>query len=221
MKSFDKCFITGCDDRTEWMLPWFLKNYIKHNSTPIVLADFGMTDQTRAWAYQVSEFDDILDLQYRGTNKAWFLKPRALLEIKSEFACWIDTDIHILGDMSGVFNYVEEGKLAMVEDKPWSKRTGELWHNSGVVAVKGKPKILYDWEHVCRTRPVQGDQETLHLMLDTPLKKLAAVNSVPNIYNWLRVQILDGEDNPNKLAMHWTGFKGKNEIRKIMYHEKG
>jgi hypothetical protein len=202
------------------MLPWFLKNYCKHNLTPIVLADFGMSMDMRTWAHQRSEFVDVLYLDYRKTKRAWFLKPRAMLEIQSKYTCWLDTDIHILGDISRVFDYAEEDKLGMVEDKPWTKRSGELWHNSGVVVFKDKPKVLYDWERACRTNPIRGDQETLHYMLDTPLKKNAAVNSIPNIYNWLRVQIFDGEDNPNKLAMHWTGFKGKEQIRKLMYHEK-
>ena len=181
MKSYSKCFITGCDDKTEWMLPWFLKNYLKHNDTPIVLMDFGLTEETRAWAYQVSGFDDVIPIK-KGQKVAWFLKPAALLKIKSEYACWLDTDIQILGDMSGVFRYAEEKTLAMVEDKPWSMRTGETWHNSGVVAI----------------------------IRDNPILRIGTIVSLPNIYNWLRVQLEnDRHNNPNKLAMHWTGYKGK------------
>jgi len=221
MKSYSKCFITGCDDKTEWMLPWFLKNYLKHNDTPIVLMDFGLTEETRAWAYQVSGFDDVIPIK-KGQKVAWFLKPAALLKIKSEYACWLDTDIQILGDMSGVFRYAEEKTLAMVEDKPWSIRTGETWHNSGVVAIKNKPQILTSWAQACIDNPIQGDQETLHsLIRDNPILRIGTIVSLPNIYNWLRVQLEnDGHDNPNKLAMHWTGYKGKLMIRKLMYNEK-
>ena len=27
----DKLFLTGCDIKTEWQLPWFLNNYLKQN----------------------------------------------------------------------------------------------------------------------------------------------------------------------------------------------
>ena len=36
-------FLTGCDDKTEWQLPWFMDNFRQHNQeAKIVLADFGM-----------------------------------------------------------------------------------------------------------------------------------------------------------------------------------
>ena len=110
----------------------------------------------------------------------------------------------------------------MVEDKPWTKRMGGAgrWHNSGVVAFRGKPDILRKWEEACRKKPSRGDQETLHELLSfSPLMKLQHISDVPNIYNWLRVQIdNDGQDNSKKLAMHWTGEKGKNVIRKKIYN---
>ena len=38
----DNLFLTGCDEKTEWQLPWFLENYFKHNNTPIAIGNFGM-----------------------------------------------------------------------------------------------------------------------------------------------------------------------------------
>jgi len=40
-----KAFMTGSDQTTEWMLPWMLDNYQKHNTTPITVVDFGMSDK--------------------------------------------------------------------------------------------------------------------------------------------------------------------------------
>lgn len=220
MKSLpNKVFLTGCDANTEWMLPWFMKNYLQHNKTPIVFADFGVSEATRAWAYQIAGFEDLLTMKKQKVG-GWFYKPQALLNTNAEQVCWIDTDFHVLGDISGVFDYLEEGKLGMVEDKPWSKRRGETWHNSGIVGIKGKPPILHSWVQACKSQPRVGDQEVLHEMVrESPLKRMQHITSLPNIYNWLRLQILDGQDDPNKLCMHWTGQKGKNEIRKIMYNE--
>lgn len=220
MKSFDKCFVTGCDQNTEWMLPWFMKNYLKHNDTPIVFADFGVSDATRAWAYQIGGFAEMFQVDRQRTG-GWFYKPQALRKTDGKYVCWLDTDIHILGDMSGIFDHFEPNKLAMVEDVGWSKRRGETWHNSGVVGIIDKPNILTQWEQQCKINPSVGDQEVLHEMVRvSPLARMTNITSLPNIYNWMRLQILDGQDNPNKLAMHWTGFKGKEQIRKIMYHEK-
>ena len=41
----DKLIVTGCDEKTEWQLPWFLDNYFKHNTIPIAVANFGMSEE--------------------------------------------------------------------------------------------------------------------------------------------------------------------------------
>jgi hypothetical protein len=218
MKSYDKCFITGCDNNTEWMLDWFIKNYKKHNTTPIIFADFGVSKEVKAWVYQVSGFDEIIDVPKQRVN-GWFLKPKTFMLSPGKETCWVDTDIEILGDMSGVFDHLEDNKIAMVEDKPWSKRRGEKWHNSGVVAFRGKPAMLKKWVEQCSVSPKVGDQEVLHELLSiSPLMRLQHITDLPNKYNWLRIQLLDGMDSGNKLAMHWTGQKGKDKIRKMMYN---
>ena len=219
----ERAFLTGCDVNTEWMLEWFLKNYRKHNDTPIVFADFGVSEGMRQYAMQM--FDDYFKID-RGKLRGWFLKPKAMLEVRAVEACWLDTDIEILGDMSGIFRFVENNKLTMVEDKPWSKRMGQgpnsqiRWHNSGVVAFRNKPDILGSWERTCRKNPSRGDQETLHEMLSfSPLMKLQHIADAPNIYNWLRLQLEnDGQDSSKKIAMHWTGERGKQTIRKKIYN---
>ena len=216
LQSNDRCFITGCDSNTEWMLKWFVENYCKHNDTPIVFADFGVTQEMRSWIYQAREFAQIIDPPKQSAG-GWFYKPVSLLASPCIETCWIDTDIHVLGDLSGIFKYVENDKLAMVEDKPWSKRRGETWHNSGVVAIRGKPPILKKWVDECRKNARVGDQEVLHeIVRINPMMRLMHISDVPNIYNWLRLQLIDGQDSPNKLCMHWTGQKGKDQIRKMM-----
>tara|TARA_B110000305_G_C19461423_1_gene654702 strand:+ start:3867 stop:4529 length:663 start_codon:yes stop_codon:yes gene_type:complete len=214
---YDRAFFTGCDSNTEWQLKWFLENYVKHNKTPIVLADFGMTKETRTWAYQVSEFVDVIDVPKQFTN-GWFLKPKTMRLVSAYERVWLDTDIHVLGNLDGIFDLIEDGKLAMVEDKPWTKRKGEKWHNSGVVGIRGNPPVLSDWIKECQVNPKQGDQEVLHEMLKNDIIRMKYITSLPNIYNWLRIQLLDGEDNPNKLCMHWTGLKGNMQIKRMMYN---
>ena len=216
---YDRVFVTGCDSNTEWQLKWFLKNYVEHNKTPIILADFGMTKETRTWAYQVSEFVDVIDVPRQRVN-GWFLKPRTMKIVDSHEKVWLDTDIHVLGDLSGIFDLIEDNKIGMVEDKPWSKRRGEKWHNSGVIAMRGEPAILNEWIRACIDKPKQGDQEVLHdILCESPLKRIQHMTDLPNKYNWLRIQLLDGEDSWDKLCMHWTGEKGNMQIKKIIYNE--
>lgn len=217
---YPRAFVTGCDTKTEWQLKWFLKNYVKHNTLPIILADFGMSSETRAWAYQVSEFADVIDIPKQRAN-GWFLKPKTMQLVDSHETVWLDTDIHVLGDLSGIFKFIENNKIGMVEDKPWSKRRGETWHNSGVIAIRDKPTILNEWVRSCIDNPKQGDQEVLHEILkESPLKRISNITDLPNIYNWLRIQLLDGEDSPNKLCMHWTGLKGNMQIERMIYNEQ-
>lgn len=212
-KIYDKAFLTGCDKNTEWMLPWFLDNYHQHNNIPLVLADFGMTKFTLEAIKEQKRVSAVIDLT-KTSEEGWFKKPLSMYNCPSKLTCWIDTDCEVLGNLSSVFNHVEDQKLAMVCDRPWTKRSGETWYNSGVVAFKNKPKILEKWVQAVRKNPSRGDQETLHLLLETPLDQMIYITELHNKYNWLRVQIEnDKHDSKEKLVMHWTGKKGKDRIK--------
>ena len=215
-KIYDKVFLTGCDKNTEWMLPWFLDNYHKHNDVPIVLADFGMTKSALEAVKNQKRIAAVMDLTST-KEQGWFKKPLSMLKCPSKYTCWLDTDCEVLGNVSSVFDKVEPQKLAMVCDRPWTKRSKQTWYNSGVVAFKDKPKILEKWVEAVRKNPVRGDQETLHLLLETPLDQMIYITELPNKYNWLRVQLQnDKQDSKDKLVMHWTGRKGKDKIKGMM-----
>jgi len=209
-----KGFMTGCDKNTEWMLPWFIENYKKHNDTPITVMNFGMSDEALKWleshVHSIGMMRGIPEGQ-----TGWFLKPISMLNSPFTHTCWIDTDCEVLGDISSVFDYVLPEKLAMVEDVPWSKRSGEKWHNSGIVAFTGKPTILQEWADAIMKKNIRGDQEVLHSILD-PLRTAVMITDLPNKYNYMRVQMVDGTQVPNALVKHWTGYKGKEHIRSVI-----
>lgn len=217
MLDFKDAFVTGCDRHQEWMLVWFLRNYRKHNTTPIVFADFGVSDEIKHWVK--INFDDYIPIpRYPLNGPAWFLKPLSLIETPSRRKCWIDTDCEVLGDISGIFSHVRPKMLSICRDMPWSIRRKEIWHNTGVVACIDNPTILYNWHDNCRvnTDSIRGDQEILHAMMTDPLQVNMFINDLPNKYNWLRLQILDGYDDPHKLIMHHTGPVGKDTIRRLL-----
>jgi len=211
-KKYNQAFLTGCDENNAWMLPWFVENYKQHNSTPLVFANFGVSQSTLK--YIKKHFHAIIDMS-KTKERGWFKKPRAMLYSPSIKTVWLDTDCQICDNIESVFDLLKPNKLAMVEDKPWTKRRQEIWHNSGVVGIIDKPIILHQWCQEVHDNPTVGDQEVLHSMLN-PITKLSHIEDLPNEYNVLRLQVeLDGYKGKKKIV-HWTGAKGKDKIRSMM-----
>lgn len=211
---YSKAFLTGCDHNTEWMLDWFCHNYFRYNTAPIIFADFGVSEEVRKKVETV--FNEVIYIEPHQT-KAWFCKPEAMLKSSkiAEKVVWIDTDCEILKPLDKIFDYVVDNKLSMVQDIPWTTRRGEVWHNTGVVGFKGKPQILHDWIKAIELNPTVGDQEVLHLLLrKDPLTRRVHIEDLPEKYNWLRLNNIDNRSNNKKCIMHWTGNKGKEEIKK-------
>lgn len=226
-------FITGCDKTTEWMLPWFIHNFKKHNTTPLKIFDFGMTNDMKSNLRSMpksSPSDRKMIVSMKDVqSKGWYKKPEAMFRASgmAEKVCWIDTDCHVLDNVDDIFDYTEPLKLGMVEDKPWTMRTGGKFHNSGVVVFEGTPPILDQWRKKVAEEDREiglgmGDQEVLHAMIDSPLTRHIHITDVPNEYNWLRLQVeIDNQDSPYKKIMHWTGHKGKERIRKYIEEWNG
>jgi len=223
LSRFDRIFVTGCDKSNEWMLDWFLDNYKKHNDTPIVFADFGISEDKLKDLIDNKKFHAVMHFS-KPKNKmvSWFLKPTAMIHAPSDEVVWIDTDCEVLGDLSGIFEDMVQMRLNMVQDRPWSKRNGERgpWYNSGIVGINGRPPILKQWEIACTNEPVQrGDQEVLYFMLDE-IGKLTHINELHNKYNVIRLQYVDGTVPKQVLVKHHTGFKGKEKNRELMKEQK-
>ena len=209
----DKCFMTGCDEKTEWSLEWFIDNYRAHNDIPMIFANFGVSESMLRFVKESGKFQGIMDVSHK-EEKGWFLKPYSMLNTPAKMTYWIDTDCEDLDDISPLFDMLELEKLSMAVDKPWTKRREELWFNSGVVGFKFKPTVLYNWVKAVRENPTVGDQETLHLMLGDDLGRTIYMREIPNEYNWLRVQLVnDNQDSVKKKIMHWTGPKGNMIIK--------
>ena len=208
-----KLVITGCDASTEWMLPWFVENYYKHNTIPLKIFDFGM------------KFTSPVDypcIALKSDNKGWFKKPAAMKKALqyADQVVWLDTDCHVRGWIGPIFNFIAPNKLAMAEDQPWTMRTKQMWHNTGVVGFSGPANTVLDqWvEAVARDSqlPNSGDQQILHILLNQGLNRLSMVNTIPKTYNCLRLDVVDGTAVPKPVIMHWTGQVGKAKIKEMM-----
>ena len=211
-KLYERAFLTGADKNTEWMLPWFFDNYLEHNTYPIVFADFGVEniDIIKPYVHAVINMTN-------EPEQGWFKKPKSMIKCPAKRTVWIDSDCEILGNIEDIFDRIVPNKLAMVQDKPWSKRLNMEMYNSGIVGFVDKPYILWQWAKQVKENPQRGDQETLAAMLKDPLQTLTYIEPLPNIYNWLRLQLEnDRQDSPHKRIVHWTGPKGKERIKAKM-----
>ena len=210
--NLSKAVLVGSDANTEWMLPWFVENFKKHNDTHLSIVDFGMTEEAQKWCE--TNVDSLGDMRVE-TPHAWFLKPFAMANSPFKKTIWLDIDCEILGDVSPIFSKIVPDKLSMVVDRPWSKRFNTTMYNSGVVAFEGRPKILELWCERIKSKPSRGDQETLHEMLD-PLQQMMYINEIENKWNVLRLQHIEGPKVNDAVVNHWTGMKGKEHIRSLI-----
>lgn len=212
-------FLTGCDKNHEWMNEWFLYNYRLYNKTPIIFADFGVSPKMRAWCE--SNFDKVIDV--KSAKGGWFSKPQSMVEASkiANKVCWMDNDCEVLGDMSSIFDLTEPNKLGLTHCKVWIKRRSEEWFSTGIVVFEGQPQILNAWVKNCAVSNERGDMEVMHSMLRDPLARLTYVNLIPNKYQYTRIQVMvDNDDDPFKLMMHWSGPVGKDIIREKMKNGK-
>ena len=195
---FSNLFITGCDNSTKWMLPWFQDNFYKHNPDAYL---------------KVYNFDN-----FEKEIKGWFKKPAAMMDAAklANKVCWLDTDCEVKDNLNDIWSYTSSNRLSMAEDVPWSKRRSEKWHNSGVVLFKSYPNILSEWANTCKTNPQVGDQEVLHDIVKDEMKRMIHISDLPREYNTLRLDILDKSQPKNIKIMHWTGRKGKKHIRSMI-----
>jgi alpha-N-acetylglucosamine transferase len=215
-KIFPKTFLTGCDEKTEWQIPFFLKNFRKHkHTTKLIVADFGMSSRMIHTLEASEEVQAVMQMSNDVPERGWFYKPATMWHCPSIQTVWLDTDCIIQENIDDIFDLLKPGMLNMVEDKPWTKRRGEVWYNSGVVGFIHKPDVLKEWTAAVRRKQEVGDQEVLHSLLN-PITQLKHINPLPNEYNVVRLQVENDGYKGKIKVMHWTGEKGNKRIRSMM-----
>ena len=181
-------FITGSDKDHEDILQWFIRAYNKHLTNKLYIADFGLEN-----SYPNT-------IPYKPLMKAWYYKPRMMLETLEKQICWIDSDIEILSDISDIFELSQGYDIAVTED--WCNRHNQF--ASGLVVCNNQD-FLQEWKLECEKFSTYGDQECLN-----KIAHKYKVLTLPREYQWLRL----AETNTNIKTIHWTGKDGKAIIRK-------
>ncbi len=127
----DQGIIVGCDQRQEWLLPWWWAHYSVHNSFPVAFADFGMSEKALSWCKErgkcltlpsakilyeneipASEKDSWENRYGKGiwlSRSAWFKKPFSLLLSPFSIGIWIDLDCQVNGILDPLFNSLISG----------------------------------------------------------------------------------------------------------------
>ena len=207
----NRSFITGVDKNHEWMLKWWFTNVTENNpNTAVTICDFGMSSEIREWASYVADHF----IRYEPHPKcAWFYKTQCLLDSPCDQTCWLDSDCEVLTNIEAIFEYAKPGKVGLTKDVP--RINGEWWA-TGVVVVDGTPDILVGWNEVSKKAHLRGDQEAFRNMLEQVPEFQNDIVEVPNEYQWLRLQLARGINNPNKKVIHWTGPRGKEHIRTLV-----
>ena len=219
--------LTGCDKNTEWQLPWFIekfRNKCAGTECKLVIADFGMTKKMRQQADLFADW--VIDFQ---SDEGWFGKVRLFERCHTFFGdtkiCWMDTDCEIRRLPTGIFDCIEPNKITMCVDRPWTENGSPWtpqgnfgpWYNSGVVAWQGRPQVLVSWLQECEKGDHRGDQEALYHYLNQDAgRRVTHIVEAPAKYNKLRLDLLQKRGPENPVIMHWTGQKGKDEIRRKM-----
>ena len=214
-----KTFVTGCDYKTEWQLPWFMNNFFEHSTSMLQIANFGMSmDMLTLLRAHPSYEKQFLIMEVDTLLQGWFKKPRAIYHATgcNFVTCWVDTDCQIVGDIDSIWQEYVPDIMGMVIDRPWTIRrpfNGD-WHNSGVV-LTNRNQTLENWMNECEINPVESDQHVLYHMY-TPIEKISRINPLPHKYNTIRLDYIDNIAVKDPIIIHHTGQKGNETIREMI-----
>ena len=218
----NKTFLTGADHNLQDLIPGWVECVRTHNpDIHITIADFGLTDSAKDWVKQNANHVIVYE---RHPELAWFYKPQAMVDSPYEYTCWLDLDCEVLAPIPEIFDFPTENTMALTHDvvrgNPDHDR-GIFWWAVGVNVVKGKPQILKDWaRNTTNNKDLRGDQEVLHKMIQVDPRYNDQIIKMPLEYQWLRIDLMNGKDSPNKKIVHWTGPAGKKHIRENLMKDE-
>ncbi len=229
--------IVAADMSQEWLLPWWLESYQKHNSFPVAFIDLGMSFQGKKWCQSqgehiplrilpdfVKEREEIDPAHIASWEKtyghwfwdsraAWFQKPLACLKTPFERTLWIDLDCEVLAPLSPLFSYSTPDKIGIVRDQTKAGASSPFpIYNSGVISFCRNSPLIAEWaqQSMELNHTFTGDQDVLSYLIE---QKPHSIAEIPPIYNWSRTL----PENKEAAIVHWHGQHGKVVIRTRMH----
>lgn len=225
--------MVAADQTLEWMLPWWLEHYQRHNSDPVAFIDLGLSFEMKEWCKKRGQwiplrhplFPDEVSLELRNrwekvfgshlweNREAWFKKPLACLQSPFQYTLWLDVDCEVRASLAPLFEYGKKGFAVARQFDDCSE--GFQIYNSGVIAFAQKHPLLEKWAELCLTANhlFPGDQDALSYLI---ANEKIEIEELPEIYNWSRRKKETGEI----AILHWHGHHGKAIIRsQLAQHE--
>ncbi len=233
--------IAGCDQKQEWLLPWWWKHYSSHNSYPVTFIDFGMSQSAIAWCKErgeclcmpptppivqkkniPTEQRDLWEAHYGkkiwSARKIWFKKPFALLLSPYSFTIWLDLDCQVNGSLEPLFHLLFLGVEIALKKEPQS-----------IQELHRKKKLILPGEtnYNCGLIAFRKEATILHqwteeiacrnhqYTFDQQALARAASNHRPNLLELPDSYNWSASDglNPNALVIHYHGGILKQLIR--------
>lgn len=230
--------LVGCDQKQEWLLPWWWQHYSVHNHYPVIFVDFGMTQNALKWCLERGkcisiqsskiDFSEVLPEKKESweghygesvwlCRNAWFKKSLALLQSPFSIGIWIDLDCQINGSLEPLFHSLVFGsEIALAKEPEFIQKQDE---------AKGfllPGEINYNSGVIVFRRQAKIIVQWARESFENPREYIGdqqalsraifqhrtPVIELPPIYNWCRVL----GPNPEAVIYHFTGGKGKIEI---------
>lgn len=245
----EKGVLVASDRVSEWMLPWWWRNYHKHNIHPVAFVDFGMSQSKLDFCKQkgivispaqkdikiadrgqvdpelVKYWETIHSPQYLWQSRnGWFRKPIALLLTPFKKTVWLDVDCQVLGDIDPLYELTQTPAVIALAQEP-----------QGIInMLRGQGRLEND--------KILFNSGVIVTLRDNPLILLWAKNCVSRNSEFLGDQDLlssiiyeKGEKisiippkynwrmidgpNPDAIIIHWAGVFGKRKIRMDLYQD--
>jgi hypothetical protein len=226
--------IVGANERQEWLLPWWWRNFSKYNRLPVCFIDFGLSPAMRDWCQErgqlhklalrdlfIQDRDEVSsdrvstwEAKYPDTfwdsRKGWFKKPAACLASPFERTIWLDNDCEVAAPLHDLFQACEHpAKIALAKDQNVST------YNSGVIVFQKQHPLLVEWAEQALTQngSFRGDQDLLTAIIQ---EQQWPICELPSIYNWS----MGYGRNKDVVIYHWWGEAAKTLIGFEMTIEK-
>ncbi len=230
--------IVAADVTQEWLLPWWLSRYQRHNAYPVTFVDFGMSAEMQKWCAErgryvklpvadvfVSDKDAVqapVVARWEYTHgkyfwpcrQAWFKKPMACLLSPYRRTLWIDVDCEVLGSLEALFELCGHPSGLAIAKEQHETSFQKIIYNSGVMAFRWGLKLFETWADLCidSNDAFPGDQNVLSQIIQDQGIEIC---ELPLIYNWSRCS----PPNPQAVILHWHGAHGKSVIAHQMAQE--
>jgi len=214
--------LTGCDDKYEFLIPWWIYKYRQHSSSPLIFADFGLSKEGRD--YVEKHADIVIDINPEKKDFFWGMKARSVsaCDSLSKFVLWIDIDCEINGDVTEYFSdSLTEDTFYIGKDVPALTYPGEseVFRNqlqAGLFMTSPKNKLFRLW--LSRINENTNDQKLIsQLAMENP----GSVGFIPLEFHCPRLLLENFIQESRKLpnVIHWTGQIGHEILKNRMFFD--